>query len=55
VPLKGVGVEVLYPNAPAPTAFALVVVGAGVWRLPDPSREAAGRIYWRPILDVRKP
>jgi ABC-2 type transport system permease protein len=30
--LKGVGLEVLYPNLLALTAFALVVVGASVWR-----------------------
>jgi ABC-2 type transport system permease protein len=30
--LKGVGVEVLYPNLLALTAFALVIVGASVWR-----------------------
>ncbi|MBV9927326.1 MAG: ABC transporter permease [Acidobacteria bacterium] len=30
--LKGVGVEVLYPNLLALTAFTLVIVGASVWR-----------------------
>ncbi|HEX8150843.1 MAG TPA: hypothetical protein VF591_26905 [Pyrinomonadaceae bacterium] len=30
--LKGVGLEVLYPSLPALTAFALVIVGASVWR-----------------------
>ncbi len=30
--LKGVGLEVLYPNLLALTAFTLVIVGASVWR-----------------------
>jgi ABC-2 type transport system permease protein len=30
--LKGVGLEVLYPNVLALTAFTLVIVGASVWR-----------------------
>ena len=30
--LKGVGMEVLYPNVLALTAFTLVIVGASVWR-----------------------
>ncbi len=30
--LKGVGLEILYPNLLALTAFTLVIVGASVWR-----------------------
>jgi ABC-2 type transport system permease protein len=30
--LKGVGLEVLYPNLLALTAFTFVIVGASVWR-----------------------
>jgi hypothetical protein len=30
--LKGVGLDILYPNLPALTAFTLVTVGASVWR-----------------------
>ena len=30
--LKGVVLEVLYPNVLALTAFTLVIVGASVWR-----------------------
>jgi ABC-2 type transport system permease protein len=30
--LKGVGLDILYPNLPALTAFTLVIMSASVWR-----------------------